>query len=184
MWGKKYMLQMNCYYRMLHNLSHTLIKHRRYHEKSCKDIFLEYSNLYNTTEILTSTLLGVSHQAAILDKSTLNQTYQTELTLQSSQVLDMFLKPTSLISHIYYTESDQLLYIDSVSLRNTLLAAANMTTHIIGRRVEKKGDTDPTKPFENLIPTRAVCGNISELYYIDDNVDYYVRRNESLKWIW
>lgn len=167
---------------MQHNLpNNNLIKHKRYHEKTCNELFSEYPKSYNVTEIITSTLLGLTHQATIIPKSDLNNTYHTELTFQSPEILNNFLNSNSLISHIYYTESDQLLHIESVALRNTILSTVNISTHLIGRRVEKEGDTDPTKPLSDLIPTRNVCGNASDLYSLDDSIDYYVRQNQSLK---
>ena len=171
MWAKKYVLQYQCHCRYTLGIPHHLIWQKRYHEPSCLDLFKGYAAPTNTTNILLHTLLGTTHEAH--EVPNLQEVYEKEI---KSQNLEPFLSPSGLITHIYYTESDQLLQIESTSLRNSILRSLNMSVHIIGRRREKLGNSDPTKPFTPMYSTRHVCGNVSELYVLDTDQDHYIRR--------
>lgn len=76
-------------------------------------------------------------------------------------------------THIYYTESDQILYIKDINILNILLANNNGTTLLVGRRREKKADTSPYEYMKHLVPTRATCGLSG--YVIDTSVNYFIR---------
>lgn len=171
MWAKRYILQYQCHYHYTHNTTHHLLRSRRYIEPTCPELFKEYSNPQNSTQILLSTLLGTTHDAQEVKK--LDQIYHKESLRQN---VSQFSSPTSLLTHVYYTESDQLLFFESLSLRNIVLQSSNMSVHIVGRRREKLGDTNPNEPFDNLQSTRHLCGNASDPYILDTDVDYYFRR--------
>jgi hypothetical protein len=103
----------------------------------------------------------------------LHSAYQRETLHQN---LDNFVTPRALLSHIYYTESDQLLHMDSPETRDMILKSLNMSVHLIGRRREKKGDSDPSQPYRDLYNTRTLCGNASDLFVLDPDRDFFVRR--------
>lgn len=71
--------------------------------------------------------------------------------------------PPRRITHVYYTESDQLLRFMNSEVRDTIIGALNITSHLIGRRKEKniKIPSGPTDYMGGLLPTRDVCGNKS-----------------------
>ncbi len=62
------------------------------------------------------------------------------------------------ITHIYYTESDQLVYIRDKIVLDILLHNNNATTTLVGRRTEKLGTSNASEYMNQLIPTRATCG--------------------------
>eukprot|EP00602_Paraphysomonas_sp_CaronLab_P004330 CAMPEP_0185031440 /NCGR_PEP_ID=MMETSP1103-20130426/18913_1 /TAXON_ID=36769 /ORGANISM="Paraphysomonas bandaiensis, Strain Caron Lab Isolate" /LENGTH=333 /DNA_ID=CAMNT_0027566971 /DNA_START=147 /DNA_END=1145 /DNA_ORIENTATION=- len=71
------------------------------------------------------------------------------------------------VTHVYYTESDQLLKFSDTNIRNAILDALNITTHIIGRRIEKRVDSDAVDYMSGLFATRAVCGDSSNTYVLN-----------------
>jgi hypothetical protein len=171
MWAKRYILQFQCHYRYTYHSPHHLIHVKHYREPTCPDLFKSYSTPTNTTNILLHTLLGTTHEATEI--SDLETRFKEETI---SQNLENFLVPSALLTHIYYTESDQLLQIESPSLRNMILESLNISVHLIGRRREKVGESDPLKPLQNMYPTRSLCGNVSALYVLDSEKDRFIRR--------
>jgi hypothetical protein len=184
MWAKKYILQYQCHYRYTHNSPHHLIQQKNYREPTCPDLFKSYSTPTNTTKILLQTLLGTTHEAKEIPEHLLNERYEEE---RNQQNLENFISPfltssssssgEGLISHVYYTESDQLLQIESSSLRNSILRSLNQSVHLIGRRREKLGESNPLTPLQQMYSTRHVCGNINDLYVLDTaDEDHFIRR--------
>lgn len=86
------------------------------------------------------------------------------------------------ITHVYYTESDQLLKIRDRSVRDLIISASNYSTHIIGRRCEKHvarkkvERSYPERYMEDVRPTRAACGDWDDNYEIHWPGDKYIRR--------
>jgi hypothetical protein len=64
---------------------------------------------------------------------------------------------TGPISHLYYTESDQIVRFleDGLAL---LLGASNLSTIVMGHRMQKTPLSSPEAYMEGLILTRDVCG--------------------------
>jgi hypothetical protein len=94
---------------------------------------------------------------------------------ETSDLASIFRTPRR-ITHVYYTESDQLLKFANADVRDAILAAVNATTHLIGRRkeVQINLNKDPTQYMEGMLSTRALCGNQSNLYELNTK-DMFVR---------
>lgn len=71
------------------------------------------------------------------------------------------------LSHVYYTESDQILSFSDASTRRAIVSASNGTTFVIGRRMEKIVKDSPADYMENLIPTRALCGDPKKQFVLE-----------------
>lgn len=171
MWAKRYILQYQCHYHYTHNTTHHLIHYKRYIEPTCPEIFHGYSNPLNSSHILLSTLLGTTFNAKEIQN--IDKKLQNETILQN---FTKFYLPSHLITHVYYTESDQMLFFESSTLRNIILKSLNISIHVIGRRREKVGHSNPYQPFNDLYPTRHLCGNVSDPYVLDTDVDCFIRR--------
>lgn len=81
------------------------------------------------------------------------------------------------ISHVYYTESDQILHFSDVATRRAIMSATNASTLVIGRRMEKVVDSahPPATYTELLAPTRALCGDSSQPYELDWPASPYIQ---------
>eukprot|EP01031_Cornospumella_fuschlensis_P030984 gene30984-37447_t len=64
-----------------------------------------------------------------------------------------------LLSYVYYTECDQIVYFDSPQTLEALTAASNETTFFTGRRKEKGKDSDPSDYMGGLNQWRE-CGSV------------------------
>lgn len=67
------------------------------------------------------------------------------------------------IKYLYYTESDQIVKFRDNHVRDAVIGATNITTMIVGRRLEKDWQSAPGAYMQGLVPTRAVCG---EPFYV------------------
>ena len=78
------------------------------------------------------------------------------------------------VNFLYYTESDQIVKFKDMHIRDAVIAATNITTMFIGRRLEKDWKSDPETYMKQLIPTRNVCGE--GLYTLNWPASHYVRK--------
>lgn len=78
------------------------------------------------------------------------------------------------IRYIYYTESDQVLFFDSIKTLNVVTSASSLTSVVLGRRRYKQGRKFPDNYEKNLAKGPG-CGK--EGYYISS--DGSIRRDNS-----
>ena len=78
------------------------------------------------------------------------------------------------IKYLYYTESDQIVKFKDFHIRDAVISATNITTMLIGRRLEKEWKSTPKDYMSNLTATRAVCG--VGLYALDWPATHYVHK--------
>jgi hypothetical protein len=74
-----------------------------------------------------------------------------------------------IITHVYYTESDQILHFSDSVTRRAIISATNSSTFLIGRRMEKTVNAmyPPSDYMHVLSPTRALCGDSKQPYELD-----------------
>jgi hypothetical protein len=70
------------------------------------------------------------------------------------------------ITHIYYTEADQILRFEDDEALEATLAASNATTYFLGRRKEKWTASDPREYMNSLSKGRE-CGRVGEEYLLN-----------------
>jgi hypothetical protein len=61
------------------------------------------------------------------------------------------------LTHIYYTESDQILFVHD-GIFDTILELSQGKNMLMGVRKEKESSSDPSQYSDNLYSSRGICG--------------------------
>lgn len=90
------------------------------------------------------------------------------------------------ISHIYYTESDQILRFKNEKILNGILRVSNETSIIMGYRKQKDPNSSPKEYMSSLFATRGGCGKSGyqlnlQTYQINSNNNNNNNHNHTQK---